>query len=131
MKVKHIHAKRGEYVAVHRGSNNGSGLDLLYIVIFMVAIWFIYKYWQVVAFFTVCAAVLWLIWTFRSFLFKIICWFVKRFWRLIVFCFIQSGQFLKRIFSGKISNTTPALNETSFANYKHSADYGKIVQHRR
>ena len=145
MSVRHVHAKPGEYIAVHRnhgggggGSSSSDGGGCLAVIAVIFVVWFIASFWQIIVACAVTAIILWMIWIFRKPLGKAICWSAKKIWHLIA---ISSTQISKGICSCwlKFNNwrnqkrcQNPAIPHSISPEYNNSsADYGKIIQNRR
>ena len=129
MSVRHVHARPGEYIAVHRKHGNGSGHSgngggdegCLYIIAIIIVIWIIASFWKILVALAIFCAVIWLIWTFRRPIWHGLCWIFTKLINLI--CAGYRG--LQLYCSRKKHSQQPAPYSSK------SADYGKIRQHRR
>ena len=124
MSVRHIHAKPGQYIAVHRHRGSGGGTDagcaqILGIGLLIVVI---VSLWKIIVGLAVLAAAGWLIWTFRHAIWSGVCRLFRSIGDLIGACRrrIRNRRAAKRLPHGG------ALNLNCYY-----ADYGKIRQHRR
>ena len=70
MSVRHVHARPGEYIAVHRKHGNGGGSHsgngggdegCLYIIAIIIVIWIIASIWKILVALAIFCAVIWLI----------------------------------------------------------------------
>ena len=118
MSVRHINAKPGQYIAVHRhhggGGNNNDGCGIGLLVVAIAALW------KIIVCLVALAAVAWLVWTFRHAIWSGICWLFRSSGNLIGAC-------RKRI---QNRGAAKGLPQSSTPYFKNSADYGKIRQHR-
>ena len=129
MSVRHIHARPGEYIAVHRGhggrsgggSSGDGGEGCLGLIAIIFVIWVIASYWEILVTLAILCAVIWLIWTFHRPIWHGLCWIFTKLRYLI--CAGYRG--LQTCCSRKklSQKATPYSNK--------SADYGKIRQHNR
>ena len=122
MSVRHIHAKPGEYIAVHRrhgssGNDNDGCAYALGIGLLVVAI---AALWKIIVCLAALAAVAWLVWTFRHAIWGGVCWLFRSSGNLIGAC-------RKRIQNRGAAKGLPQSGNPYF---KNTADYGKIRQHR-
>ena len=66
MSVRHVHARPGEYIAVHRHGRPASDSERwLYGIGIIGAIVFVCMFWQIILTCLIGAGVVWLIWVFR------------------------------------------------------------------
>ena len=127
MSVRHIHAKPGEYIAVHRGhgggggSSSGGGEGCLGLLAIIFVIWFIASFWKILVALAILCAVIWLIWIFRRPIWQGLCWIFTKLANLV--CAGYRG--LQSYWSRK------KLSQQASPYSNKSADYGKIRQHRR
>ena len=133
MSVRHVHARPGEYIAVHRNhrngsrsggghSGNGSGNGgCLWLLATVIVIWVIANFWEILVTLAILCAAIWLIWTFRHPIWHGVCWISKEFTNLI--CAGCRG--LQSYWSRK------RLSQQAAPHSNMSADYGKIRQYRR
>ena len=84
MSVRHIHARSGEYSAVHRGghhtSSGGGDEGLFYAVGIVAAVLIIYFFWKIILACLLIAAALGLVWTYRVQIWHGICWLSPNVW---------------------------------------------------
>ena len=124
MSVRHVHAKPGEYIAVHRnhggggGGTSGDGMGCLTLVAVGFAIW--------------------LIWFFRAPLGKAIGWSAKHLWSFITWSMSKIGMTVSSAWmkfkNRKGQNNTQSSSEQHpfTPEYNSSTDnYGKIIQNRK
>ena len=97
MSVRHVHAKPGEYIAVHRnhggggGGTSGDGMGCLTLVAVGFAIWLIVSLWEIILACLIIALAIWLIWLFRAPLGKAIGWSAKHLWSFITWSMSKIG----------------------------------------
>ena len=131
MSVRHIHARQGEYIAVHRGhghggrsgggSSGGGGEGCLYLLAIIFVIWFIASFWEILVALAILCAVIWLIWTFRRPIWQGLCWI-----------FTKLTNLLRKGYNGLQSYwSRKELSQQAAPYSSKSADYGKIRQYRR
>lgn len=88
MKVRHIHAKPGQYIAVHRNrggsGHNGNDFGWLKLIIIGVGIWLVISFWQVIVALVITGVALWLLWIFRDPIWFGIRWTFGQLWNLCV-----------------------------------------------
>ena len=146
MSVRHIHARPGEYIAVHRGhghggrsgrgSSGGSGTGCLYLLAIIFVIWFIASFWEILVSLAILCAVIWLIWIFRRPIWHAVCWIFSKLANLV-----QAGYRVlqaRRAQKKHTQDATPwpgapvtSITQNLTPYSSKSADYGKIRQHRR
>ena len=142
MSVRHVHAKPGEYIAVHRhrgGRSSGvEGIGCLAVIAFGFTVWFIVSYWKIILTCVIASLALWLIWEFRSPLWKAVCWISKQLWSLIsksldlVVKAVRAGYLkIKNRQKKKCIQAPASICSASEEYNSSSADYGKIIQNRR
>ena len=127
MSVRHIHAKPGQYIAVHRGhgggggSSSGGGEGCFGLLAIIFVIWFIASFWEIIVAVAILCVVGWLIWTFRRPIWYGLCWIFTKLINLTCAGYrgLQSYWSQKKL----TQQATPYSNK--------SADYVKIRQHRR
>ena len=79
MSVRHIHARKGEYIAVHRGGGSSGSSDGWLVVIGIIgAIVFVCYFWQIILACLLAAGAIWLIWKFRAPLWGGVCWTARK-----------------------------------------------------
>lgn len=141
MSVRHVHARPGEYIAVHRGhggeggsSGGGEGCFGLLAIIFV--IWLIASFWEIIVAVAILCVVGWLIWTFRHPIWYGICWIFSKLANLVQAGY--RGLQARRAQKKYTQNATPcpgapvaSITQNSTPYSSKSADYGKIRQHRR
>ena len=144
MSVRHVHAKPGEYIAVHRnhggggGGTSGDGMGCVTLVAVGFAIWLIVSLWKIILACLIVALALSLIWIFRTPLCKAIGWLAKLLWSFITWSISKIGMTASSLW-GKFRNRkvqkcsqssseqcpfTPEYNTSS-------ANYGKIIQNHK
>lgn len=81
MSVRHIHARPGEYIAVHRKQKRGISRSdsIIAIIAILVAV----SFWKFIVTGALIAAILYLIYIFRLPLGNAIRWSAKQLWSLI------------------------------------------------
>ena len=132
MSVRHIHAKQGEYIAVHRKHGNGSssggrprsGGDnggCLWLLATVIVIWVIANFWEILVTLAILCAAIWLIWTFRHPIWRGVCWISKELITLTCTGFRGLQSYLSR----------KKLLQQAVPHSNMSGDYGKIRQYRR
>ena len=144
MSVRHVHAKHGEYIAVHRnhggggGDTSGDGMGCLTLVAVGFAIWLIVSLWEIILACLIIALAIWLIWVFRAPLGKAIGWSAKHLWSFITWSMSKIGMTVSSAWmkfkNRKGQNNTQSSSEQHpFAQeYNSSTDnYGKIIQNRK
>lgn len=144
MSVRHVHAKPGEYIAVHRnhgsggGGTGGDGMGCLTLVAVGFVIWLIVSLWEIILACLIIAPVLWLIWIFRAPLGKAISWSAKHLWSFITWGISKIGMtassaWMKFKSRKEQDNTLSPSEQHPFApEYNSStANYGKIIQNRK
>ena len=74
MSVRHIHARQGEYIAVHRGGgSSGSSDGWLTLIGIVGGIVFVSLFWQIILACLLATGAIWLIWEFRAPLWTGVC----------------------------------------------------------
>ena len=144
MSVRHIHAKPGEYIAVHRGhggksgggSSGGGGEGCLGLIAIIFLIWFIASFWEILVALAILCAVIWLIWIFRRPIWQGLRWVFTKLANLVQAGY--RGLQARRAQKKHTQNATPwpgapvaSITQNSTPYSSKSADYGKIRQHRR
>lgn len=94
MKIRHVHARKGEYIKVHRSSNKGGSSGdigwaecLVVIAAFCFAAWLIITLWKLLLCLLLIAGGICLAWKFRSHIRQGMCisyHFCSRFFRTLV-----------------------------------------------
>lgn len=134
MSVRHIRARRGEHIVVHRNHGSFDERGCLTVIAIGVAIWLIASFWQIIIACAAVAIVLWMIWIFRKPLCKTICWIAKQLWRLIALGSTTIGKPMCSIWQKfkDWRNQNPTIPHSTSAKYNNPpADYGKIIQNRK
>ena len=133
MSVRHINAKPGEYIAVHRhhgsyyrsggggGGTGGGGEGCLSILAVLFVIWIIASFWEIILGLVILSVIIWVIWWFRHPIWGGVRLISTKIWN----CICVGG---KRLHSYYIRGKKVQINKTK--NSK-SSDYGKIRQHRQ
>ena len=128
MSVRHIYARPGEYIAVHRrhggggGSGGGDGAGCLGLLGIIFAIWLVVTFWKIIVGAAMAGAAGWLIWNFRRPIWNGVCRTAAN-----LVCLIRAGY-------GRLRAYCRARKELSRRDAPRSgslADYGQIRQHRR
>lgn len=133
MSVRHIHAKPGEYIAVHRhhggyyrgggggGGTGGGGEGCLSILAVLFVIWIIASFWEIILGLFILSVTIWVIWCFRHPIWSGVCLISAK----VRNCICAGG---KRLHSYYIRKKQARTNNAKKCQY---ADYGKIRQHRQ
>ena len=149
MSVRHVHARPGEYIAVHRQhggrvrGNGGGGtsrdnMGCLILVAVGVVIWLIVSLWKIILACLIIALVLWLIWIFQAPLGKAISWSAKHLWNFIIWAISKIGMTVSSVWmrfkNQKVqkNSQTSSVQHPVTPEYNNStANYGKIIQKRK
>lgn len=92
MSVRHIHARKGEYIAVHRGGGSSGSSDGWLVVIGIIgAIVFVCYFWQIILACLLAAGAIWLIWKFHAPLWAGVCWIAGKLWTATVALWQAAG----------------------------------------
>ena len=81
MSVRHIHARPGEYIAVHRGTHKGAdnnAMVLLYVIGIVGIGLIVCLFWQVILAGLLVAGAAWLLWKYRASLRRCIRWAARK-----------------------------------------------------
>ena len=142
MRVRHVHAKPGEYIAIHRnhGGRSSSSGDVMFFLMLAatgLVIWLIVSLWEIILTCLLVVFALCLIWIFRTPLGKAICWSAKHLWILCVGGATQIGKCIcfcwakfKTRRTGTDSQSPSEILSLPAEYNSSSADYGKIIQNR-
>lgn len=118
MKVKHVNAKPGEHVVVHRqhGGGGGSGEEIGCFLLIALGgiIWLIISFWKIILGLVILSVLGWLIWLFRRPIGGGFAWLYKKLKAGIQSCFSQK----------KVPSASGTYS-------KGGPNYGKIRQHKR
>ena len=146
MSVRHINAKPGEYIAVHRNGGGrpsrgggGGGCDLNEALFVIGIILFIF-YWKeiitIAIILAIVAIVAMLIWTFRTQIWKGLCYGCTAIWRGLCFVMPLLWKASTAVYNtvrsclSKSGRTPQSAN--AYFSQQHAGDYGRIIQkHRR
>ena len=148
MSVRHINAKPGEYIAVHRRrrraaaaapqSTNEELFTFLITLGIGIAIFLVIMFWKIVVMCIIATVAIFLIWIFRTPLWITICWLTTQLFKLLCWgknqiCRVITAAWMKlKNCTSQKNSQTPAINATVSTEYSRaSADYGKIIQNRR
>lgn len=132
MSVRHVHARPGEYIAVHRqhgsrggGSGSGGGDGCLTLLAIIFVIWIVASLWEIFVTLAIICAAGWLTWTFRRPLWAFLCWICAKLSLLL-----RAGcKGIQAWYSQKkLSQTNGAMNGNCVSD---QSDYEKIRQHRQ
>lgn len=137
MSVKHMYAKPGEYIAIHRSrrrkgnaSSADSGYFYLFLLIAIIAI--IVCFWEIIVACLIAAAALWLIWIFRAPLGKAVWWMIRQIGKLMYKAGLMIGKWIKAGWI-KFKNwreTKKSNDVERNTEYNRKSDnYGKIIQY--
>ena len=147
MSVRHIYAKKGEYIVVHRNSEasgSPSNSGLLNILMLLLAVWLIIRFWKVILFLGLSIAACWIIYSFRRPIIAAIrsiaakaCPYIARMFHHAVRCLRAGGRVLVNLFAARRRSATGSKqlllpnNQSAFANGSDkslAAGYGEIIQ---
>lgn len=118
MKIKHVNAKPGEHVVVHRqhGGSGSSGEEIgcFLLIVLGGIVWLIVSFWKIILGLVIVGITVWLLWLFRRPIRGAFGWLYKKLKAGVQSCFSQ-----KKV---------PSANGTYS---KGGLNYGKIRQRRR
>lgn len=124
MSIRHVHAKRGEYIAVHRNychrGGSGETEGCLSLIAFIVVMYLIFSFWKLIVWGAILIVTVWLIYTFREPIWSAIAALVKWIVRAAAAC-------LQRYRQRRRQKQLPPQADYQIA---RPAEYGKIIQRR-
>ena len=125
-KIRHVHARRGEYVRVHRnGSSSGDGWGILLFVGGIAMVILIINFIEVIMWTAAFAGLVYALVRFRKEVWKFICWSVKLVWTILTYIVKGIGYVIGKLMS-LFKSSKPQPTAAPYG--KDNPNYGKILQ---